>query len=162
MSWISLSRDEISLNIFLIVSSLIFNLNNLSPVFLDIFLSYKHSSSLHNVNDVPTHPARAVRPILWMYLVNWTGNSKLTTVLTSFISRPLAARSVANMYSYLPSLKSRKAWILWVWLKFPCNSQACNPKSPRMIAILWHYFLVLKKTITFYLYTCVRIEIRTA
>lgn len=133
----------------MIVSSLMFNLKSLSPVFLDIFFNSKHSSSLHNVNDVPTQPARAVRPILWIYLVSWTGSSKLTTVLTYLISRPLAARSVANMYSYLPSLKSRKACILWVWLKLPCNSHALKPNNPRIMAILWHYFLVLKKTITF-------------
>jgi hypothetical protein len=86
----------------------------------------------------------------------------LTTVLTSLISSPLAARSVASMYSYFPYLKSRKAWILWVWLKLPCNSQAFSPNNPKIMAIRWHCFLVLKNTMTFSLYTCVRIEMSTA
>ncbi len=162
ISWMSLSNYWIYLAVFLIVSSLTFNLNSLSPVFLDIFLSSKHSSSLHNVTEVPTLPALAVRPILWMYLVSWTGSSKLTTVLTSLISSPLAAKSVANIKSNLPYLKSRKAWILWVWLRFPCNSQAFKPNNPKMMAILWHCFFVLKNTMTLSLYTWVKTEISTA
>lgn len=42
------------------------SLNSLSPVFFDIFLSWRHSSEEHNVNEVPTFPARAVLPTLWM------------------------------------------------------------------------------------------------
>jgi len=54
------------------------------------------SSSKQRVTDIPSAPIRAVLPTLWIYLVTSYGISKLTTALTSAISKPLAARSVAS------------------------------------------------------------------
>jgi len=47
------------------------------------------------------------------------------------------------------TLKSSNADILYCIAKFPCSSQALIPNKPKIIAILWHSFLVLTNIMVF-------------
>lgn len=75
------------------------------------------------------------------------GITKLITVLTPTISKPLAATSVAMRMSICSSLNFFSDSKRCCCVKLPCSSPALMPNNPNKICSLWACFFVWTKTI---------------